>query len=56
MKMNKKDYIVPQIEVVNLDTNNLLIASKENYGEGADADAPPMMNMPDEDMPTEYED
>lgn len=51
----KKKYIIPQMEVISMNTINFLTASQENYGEAIDADAPAMMNLPEENEQTEYE-
>ena len=53
--MEKKKYIIPQTEVIYMNINSILIASKENYGEAIDADAPVMMNIPEEESYSEHE-
>lgn len=53
--MKKKEYIIPQTKVISMNINSILIASKENFAEGVDADAPVMMNIPEEESHSEHE-
>ena len=53
--MNKKTYLKPEIEIVSIATRQLLTASKENNIDPAHSDAPAMMNLPEENEQTEYE-
>ena len=53
--MNKKDYVMPQMEVINMGSNHLLAGSIEDGTYGGTSDAPAMMNMPEEDIPSEHE-
>jgi len=54
--MNKKTYLKPEVEVVNMTTLQFLTASKENNIDPAHSDAPAMMIIPEEDSYSEYED
>ena len=51
----KRRYIKPEFETTLIETAGMLAISGEQAGHG-DQLAPPMMNMPEEDIPTEYED
>ena len=51
----KKKYIIPQMEVISMNTINFLTASQENFTYGNQSDAPAMMNLPEENEQTEYE-
>jgi len=53
--MNKKTYLKPEVEVVNMTTLQFLTASKEKNIDPARSDAPAMMNLPEENEQTEYE-
>ena len=52
--MNKKTYLKPEIEVVSMATHQFLTASKEPNIDPAHSDAP-MMNLPEENVQTEFE-
>lgn len=56
MKVNKKEYIMPQMEVIKMGSNHLLAGSDENGSYGEYSDAPAMMDLSEEEIHTEYED
>lgn len=52
----KNNYLTPQIEVITIDDNFLLAGSIRDQGSYAsDADAPAMMNIPEEESYSEHE-
>ena len=53
--MNKKTYLKPEVEVVNMTTLQFLTASKEKNIDPAHSDAPVMINIPEEDSYSEHE-
>ena len=52
----KKKYLIPQMEVITIEDNHLLAGSITSDGTYANkSDAPEMMNLPEENEQTEYE-